>query len=161
MSSPVTSPEHYQQAKALVQPIELCRRFPFCFGNFCKYVLRAPYKGQELEDLAKALQYLHWCDDFGEWRQVKPVLKANRGLVYSFDNDWLMLLDVFGRRNLMRFLESYLSYSGDLVAMGIALNYDGGIDFENNPALVDIGVADLYDMLDYLHERHHDSAKHA
>lgn len=156
MPSTVTNPEHYQQAKAVVQPIELCRRFPFCFGNFCKYVLRAPYKGQELDDLAKAMQYLQWTSDFGEWRKVKSVLKANRGLVVSYNNEWLMLLVTFGFRDFMRFLECYLAHSGSLEAMAIDLNYDGGVDFENNPAMVDIGVADLYDMMDYLQELRHD-----
>ena len=54
---PITAPAHYTVYP--VQPIEITRYLGFCLGNAVKYVLRAPYKGEE-EDLRKALQYLHW-----------------------------------------------------------------------------------------------------
>ena len=36
----------------------------FCLGNALKYILRAPYKGAEAEDLAKARWYLQRGSDF-------------------------------------------------------------------------------------------------
>jgi hypothetical protein len=54
---PVVSPAHYTVYP--VQPIEITRHLSFCLGNAVKYVLRAPYKGED-EDLLKARQYLLW-----------------------------------------------------------------------------------------------------
>ena len=51
-------PDHYKQGAILVEPIVVCSRMSFCLGNFVKYVCRAPYKGNELEDLKKALWYI-------------------------------------------------------------------------------------------------------
>ena len=31
----------------------------FCLGNVIKYVMRAPYKGKQIEDLEKAAWYLN------------------------------------------------------------------------------------------------------
>ena len=40
--------------------IEITRHETFLRGNVIKYVMRAPYKGNELQDLLKAQQYLEW-----------------------------------------------------------------------------------------------------
>jgi hypothetical protein len=55
-SDPVNHPEHYTQYEHEV--IELTERLDFCLGNAVKYILRAPFKGKEVEDLHKALWYL-------------------------------------------------------------------------------------------------------
>ena len=55
-SDPVNHPEHYTKYEHEV--IELTERMDFCRGNAVKYILRAPFKGKELEDLQKAMWYL-------------------------------------------------------------------------------------------------------
>ena len=55
-------PDHYKKAAIPVEPIVVCSRLSFCLGNFVKYVCRAPYKGNELEDLKKALWYINYID---------------------------------------------------------------------------------------------------
>lgn len=57
---PVTSPSHYLIKGTNFQAIDITRHETFLRGNIIKYVLRAPYKGSELEDLMKAKQYLEW-----------------------------------------------------------------------------------------------------
>ena len=52
----VDHPAHYTQGEHEV--IELTERLDFCLGNATKYILRAPYKGQEVRDLKKARWYL-------------------------------------------------------------------------------------------------------
>lgn len=54
------SVSHYSRAAITVdlQPIYLCRQLPFVLGNVVKYVLRAPFKLNEHDDLVKALDYL-------------------------------------------------------------------------------------------------------
>lgn len=56
MSDPVNHPSHYTQYKHEV--IELTMQLDFLLGNFCKYILRAPFKNNEVEDLRKAAWYL-------------------------------------------------------------------------------------------------------
>lgn len=56
MDDPVNHPSHYTQYEHEV--IELTEQLDFCVGNACKYILRAPYKGNEIQDLKKALWYI-------------------------------------------------------------------------------------------------------
>lgn len=69
MSDPVDHPQHYNQGgpvgedgTAQYEVIKIIEDlgwgFEFCMGNALKYVLRAPYKGAEEQDLAKARWYL-------------------------------------------------------------------------------------------------------
>lgn len=56
---PVNHPAHYTQYKHEV--IELTGQLDFCLGNAVKYILRAPFKGSEEQDLQKARWYLcYW-----------------------------------------------------------------------------------------------------
>lgn len=55
----VANPPHYQQYP-FGEVIDITKHLGFLDGNVVKYVLRAPYKGSEIEDLKKAQQYLAW-----------------------------------------------------------------------------------------------------
>ncbi len=56
---PVQHPAHYQHPSG-IEVIEIIKQESFLRGNIIKYVLRAPFKGSELQDLEKAQQYLQW-----------------------------------------------------------------------------------------------------
>lgn len=56
----ITSPKHYTNHPSGIEPIQITAHESFLRGNIIKYVMRAPYKGRELEDLRKARQYLDW-----------------------------------------------------------------------------------------------------
>lgn len=56
---PVNKPAHYQHPSG-IEVIDITRHESFLRGNVLKYVLRAPYKNNELEDLKKAAKYLAW-----------------------------------------------------------------------------------------------------
>lgn len=58
-SDPVQSPSHYDLPGG-IQVIDLIRGESFLRGNIIKYVMRAPHKQNELEDMKKALRYLTW-----------------------------------------------------------------------------------------------------
>jgi hypothetical protein len=58
MSDPIYKPKHYTSHPSGIEPITISRHESFLRGNVIKYVLRAPYKGAELEDLRKAKYYL-------------------------------------------------------------------------------------------------------
>lgn len=61
------APKHYEKACAKIEPREFLRMLPFQLGSACKYILRYNYKGHPIEDLKKALDYLHWAaDDYEE-----------------------------------------------------------------------------------------------
>lgn len=87
MSDLVEHPNHYTQAAGRIEPIDFCRLFPFCFGNFCKYVLRAPYKGHEAEDLLKAARYLDWARE--DLPRFEGRMKSLGHLAQCFNNQWL------------------------------------------------------------------------
>ena len=53
---PVNHPSHYCTYKREV--IELTRYLDFTVGNAVKYILRAPFKGNYLQDMQKALWYI-------------------------------------------------------------------------------------------------------
>jgi len=55
----VNRPQHYLQDKSGVEPIIITQHMSFCLGNVIKYVMRAKYKGAELQDLKKAQYYLN------------------------------------------------------------------------------------------------------
>ena len=59
MNDPVNHPNHYFHPSG-IEVIDITRYESFLRGNILKYVLRAPYKGHELQDLKKAAQYLEW-----------------------------------------------------------------------------------------------------
>lgn len=60
--------KHYQNAEK--EPIEVMQMYfsaqelyGFCKGNALKYILRSRFKGTELKDMEKALQYMQWSVD--------------------------------------------------------------------------------------------------
>jgi hypothetical protein len=53
----VNSPGHYTQYR--VEVIDLTENLDFLSGNIVKYVVRAPFKGEQLQDLLKAQWYLN------------------------------------------------------------------------------------------------------
>ena len=52
-----TTPEHYAKG---IEPVKFIQShdMSFCAGNVIKYVVRAPHKGQAMEDLNKARHYI-------------------------------------------------------------------------------------------------------
>ena len=55
--SNIDHPQHYGKG---IEPIDIIESWDlnFSLGNAIKYILRAPYKNNELEDLEKAKWYL-------------------------------------------------------------------------------------------------------
>lgn len=86
-----TIPEHYRQCCAVIEPRDILKKLPFQLGNACKYLLRAKYKGNEKQDLLKALDYLTWAKEAQE--DLDPY-KAQEFmyLIPYFNNDYLLLL---------------------------------------------------------------------
>ena len=72
----VNNPKHYLHPSG-IEAIEITRHESFLRGNIIKYVLRAPYKGTELQDLEKAAVYLEW--------EIERVKREVEGLELSMD----------------------------------------------------------------------------
>lgn len=69
--------KHYQTAEK--EPIEIMQMYftpqemyGFCKGNSVKYVLRSRFKGHELQDMEKALQYTKWAVDVLKGEKIDP-----------------------------------------------------------------------------------------
>lgn len=58
-NDPIRQPAHYMHPSG-IEVIEITKHESFLRGNIIKYILRAPFKGRELEDLRKAQMYLEW-----------------------------------------------------------------------------------------------------
>lgn len=81
MNDPVKHPKHYFHPSG-IEVIDITRYESFLRGNILKYVLRAPYKGNELQDLKKAAQYLNW-----EIERIERGLSNEEVDVESLDTD--------------------------------------------------------------------------
>jgi hypothetical protein len=71
MSDPVTSPAHYTSHP--IEVINLSRRLCGPLAQIVQYVMRAHLKGEELQDLRKAL---FWADDLISTMAREPVTLA-------------------------------------------------------------------------------------
>lgn len=59
MNDVVNHPQHYTIHPSGIETIEITEHMNFCLGNVIKYLMRAPYKGEQIEDLEKAAWYLN------------------------------------------------------------------------------------------------------
>ena len=59
MSDPVNSPSHYTSHPSGIQCIQITEHMGFCLGNAMKYIWRADLKGNDIEDLRKAIYYIN------------------------------------------------------------------------------------------------------
>ena len=71
MNDPVTSPHHYTSHR--IEVIKLSRRLCGPLAQIVQYVMRAHLKGEELQDLRKAL---FWTDDLIKAMVKEPVSLA-------------------------------------------------------------------------------------
>lgn len=58
MSDNVNNPKHYNSHPSGIECIDIVRHMNFNRGNAIKYIWRAGDKGNEIEDLKKALWYI-------------------------------------------------------------------------------------------------------
>ena len=54
----VKHPEHYTSHPSGVECIEITKHMGFCLGNAMKYIWRADLKGNAIQDLEKAKEYI-------------------------------------------------------------------------------------------------------
>lgn len=64
----INHPQHYS-AHYTLEVIELTKNLGFCLGNVVKYVLRAPFKRNAVEDLGKAGWYLWYIRSEGRIKE--------------------------------------------------------------------------------------------
>lgn len=55
----IDHPSHYNQHPSGIEAIDVCEHMNFCLGNAIKYIWRADFKGDDIEDLKKAIWYLN------------------------------------------------------------------------------------------------------
>ena len=78
MTDLVNHPPHYRQHPSGIEIIEVAETLDYRRGNALKYVQRAPHKGNQLQDLKKALWYLkrHFYGvDIGAQYRVEKFLR--------------------------------------------------------------------------------------
>ena len=55
-----TGPEYYKAHPRGIECIEVSSQLSFDLGNAIKYIWRADHKGNDIEDLRKAIRYLEY-----------------------------------------------------------------------------------------------------
>lgn len=91
-------PKHYRRCCGIIEPRHFLKMMPFQLGCACKYLLRAEYKGQNVSDYRKALDYLTWAMNPKE----EPLDSKVWYLAKFFENEFINKL--FETKN-------YISYS--------------------------------------------------
>ena len=82
------NPPHYQKHPSGLQCISVVRDQGYLIGNTVKYLWRAGYKGDRLEDLQKAWQYLTWAIEEGARINSTPATDAFLGWwMFGTDDD--------------------------------------------------------------------------
>lgn len=89
----VNHPKHYENLAVnisfRVQPINLYSCYDFCMGAAIQYILRAPYKYDEIEDYRKAIWYLRYL----KHSFIVPCSGINDEIVY------LKALEIYKKQN--------------------------------------------------------------
>ena len=60
MNDSVKHPKHYTDRVPGIECIQVTQHFNFSRSNAIKYIWRAGFKGCEIEDLKKAIQYIEF-----------------------------------------------------------------------------------------------------
>lgn len=96
MSDPVSHPSHYTQDKCKckncgygIECITIAERFPFSLGAAIKYLWRYEDKGNPIQDLEKAKQYIQF--EIDKLKENKLSL-AKKDVTYKLSN-WRKVLD--------------------------------------------------------------------
>lgn len=55
----VNSPDHYNLHPSGIECIDIVSHMDFCLGNVFKYIYRYQHKGNPIQDLQKAINYLN------------------------------------------------------------------------------------------------------
>lgn len=102
-SDPVNHPAHYTKHAITLEPIDLLQHLPFCLGNALKYVIRAQDKGNELQDLKKAVFYLERAYKNGEYFKLEkiavPCLHSDNQLIRRLGEDVLTESEIYDAFN--------------------------------------------------------------
>jgi hypothetical protein len=70
MTDSVNNPVHYTDHPSGIECIQITEHMNFNLGNAIKYIWRAALKGKQLEDLKKAMWYIH--------REIERIEKYGR-----------------------------------------------------------------------------------
>lgn len=81
----VEHPSHYNSHPSGIECMEIVKYMPFPEGNVIKYVWRAPFKENRLEDLKKAMEYLKVAIDIEEKRIALSYLSTQDSTVAKPD----------------------------------------------------------------------------
>ncbi len=90
MSDAVNNPKHYNFGTVEVIDVIEDWRLGFHLGNALKYIARAPYKGNEVQDLNKALWYVRRYLKAPPVHSLRPYQVAYRFTEMMIIKDWIL-----------------------------------------------------------------------
>jgi len=75
LTDTVHHPPHYTGHPSGIECIEITKHMNFCLGNVVKYVWRADQKGDPIENLLKAREYLNYEIERRQQAQPLPLAR--------------------------------------------------------------------------------------
>lgn len=126
-SEMVHSPSHYKDYFP-IEVIEVVRDMNYLWGNAFKYLARARYKGNLLQDLQKCVKYLEWAYEDNVPHGVKDsrFYDVQKMLVTYYDHEshaWWATMYMYFRRAMIDVI--WLRYLADDID---AVLYSSDID---------------------------------
>lgn len=88
----VNHPKHYEDNSLKLEPIDILENLSFTVGNTLKYLIRAQDKGNEVQDLKKALWYHDrvTVDELEEYYKFLWVFKYSKNPILRSFSEELM-----------------------------------------------------------------------
>ena len=81
MTDNVNHPSHYERFRSTFEPMDFTKWLPHPLASALEYIIRAPHKGNELEDLRKASVWLNELRDTdGFWTLTPLITKQGKTL---------------------------------------------------------------------------------
>ena len=80
MNDTIHHPLHYTLHPSGIECIEITKHMNFCLGNVVKYVWRADQKGDPIENLLKAREYLNYEIERRQQEQPLPPVRPDRAI---------------------------------------------------------------------------------
>lgn len=134
MTDNVNHPSHYERFRFTCEPKDFTKFLPHPLASAVEYFIRAPHKGNEVEDLQKAVFWLHellttdYYWDLGDSRNLLYTYASSveritefRAVAYGLackcpEISELLCMEMPERITKVR-VERFLDYIGDRIAM--------------------------------------------
>lgn len=114
MTDNVNSPDHYARFRFTCEPKDFTKFLPHPLASAIEYIIRAPFKGNELEDLSKAI---FWLEELIKTRHFWMVRQGGeedvRVGILNEDDSYLYIASAWGLAATARSIRTLFEITSD------------------------------------------------